>query len=100
MAWVQVKGYIKEHNTLFTLAHVKEVTHAGFHEVSAEDWRKLVKHTQEVEDKFWEDDGLQETFGEEFIICIGGCDFESSDDTDDSSTNTDSDDSFGSSDSD
>ena len=54
MAWAQVKGYVKERNTLFTLTHVKELTHAGFSDVSTDDWNKLVKHTDKVQDKFWE----------------------------------------------
>ena len=83
MAWAQVKGYIREHNTLFTLTHVKELTHTGFAKVGEEEWQKLVKHVQDkVEDKFWEEDALQETYIEEFIIRTGGSDSEGSSESD------------------
>jgi hypothetical protein len=75
MAWAQVKGYIRSHNTLFTLTHVKQLVHTGFTQVGPENWEKLVKHVQDiVEDKFWEEDALQESYIEEFIIRVGGSD--------------------------
>ena len=39
MAWAQVKGYIRVHNTKFTLAHVKELTFAGFAHVNQKNGR-------------------------------------------------------------
>ena len=54
LAWAQVKRYIKDNNKLFTLAHVKELTFAGFSEVDSDNWKKLIQHTSKVEEKFWE----------------------------------------------
>ena len=72
MAWAHVKGYIRVHNTKFTLTHVKELTFAGFAHFGSEEWEKLVQHVQnKVEDKFWEEDALQESYMEEFIIKVG-----------------------------
>ena len=44
MALAQVKGYIRVHNTKFTLIHVKELTFSGFAHVGSEEWEKLVQH--------------------------------------------------------
>ena len=44
MAWAQVKGCIRVHNT--TLTHVKELTFAVFAHVGSEEWEKLVQHVQ------------------------------------------------------
>ena len=84
MAWAQVKGHIRVHNTKFTLTHVKELTFDGFAHVGSEEWEKLVQHVQnKVEDKFWEDDALQESYIEEFIIQVVG-------DSDEEDSNSDS----------
>ena len=94
MAWAQVKGYIRVHNTKFTLTHVKELTFAGFAHVESEEWEKLVQHVQnKVEDKFWEEDALQESYIEEFIIQVGDSDEEDSNsDSDISGSSEESDD--------
>ena len=78
MAWAQVKGYMRVHNTKFILTHVKEFTFAEFVQVGSEEWDKLVQHAQnKVEDKFWEEDALQESYIE-FIIHVGDSDEEDS----------------------
>ena len=88
MAWAQVKGYIRSHNSLFTLTHVKQLVHTGFTQVSPENWEKLVKPVQDkVEDKFWEEDALQESYIE-FIKRVGGSDSESSDEDSECSTSS------------
>lgn len=47
--------------------------------VGPEQWRKNIVHVREnVEDHFWVADSLQEEHVEEFIISIGGDDFDSS----------------------
>ena len=79
MAWAQVKGFIRVHNTKFTLTHVKQLTFDGFAHVGSEEWEKLVQHVQnKVEDKFWEEDALQESYIEEFIIQVSDSDREDS----------------------
>ena len=54
---------------------------------------KLVQHVQnKVEDKFWEEDALQESYIEEFIIQVGDSDKEySNSDSDISGSSEDSD---------
>ena len=94
IAWAQVKGYIRVHNTKFTLTHVKELSFAGFAHVGSEEWEKLVQHVQnKVEDKLWEEDPLQESYIEEFIIQVGDSDEEDSNsDSDISGSSEESDD--------
>ena len=77
--WSQVKGYIKKHNTKFTLAAVKELTYKGFSEVGPEQWKKTVQHVRNKVDHFWIADNLQEEYVEEFIIHVGGESDESTD---------------------
>ena len=78
MAWAQVKGYIKDNNSKFTLSHVKDLTFEAFSKVGKADWEKLVQHTVKVEDKFWEMDSLLE---EVIDVEVGGS--SSSEDDDD-----------------
>ena len=40
MAWAQVKGYIRSHNNLFTLMHVKQLVHTGLTQVGSKNWNK------------------------------------------------------------
>ena len=83
LAWSQVKQYNKENNKLFTLTAVKELTYGGFDQVGAAKWKKLIEHVEsKFENKYWDEDGLQEERIDEFIIHIGGCDDESSSESD------------------
>ena len=79
LAWAQVQGYIKDNKKLFTLTHVKELTHEGFKKVGPDEWKKLTDHVQaKVEDKLWEQDGLHEEFLDQFVIRSDSSDNESS----------------------
>ena len=92
LAWSQVKRYIKEHNQLFTLTAVKQLTYQGFDEVTPEHWKKLVEHVQrEFEDRYWRDDGLQEEIISEFVIRVGDSDDETSSESDQSGDESESD---------
>ncbi len=42
MAWSQIKGYIKTHNTLFTLYEMEWLTHVGFDVVTPMWWKSLI----------------------------------------------------------
>ncbi len=68
-----MKGYIKTHNTLFTLSKMEQLTHAGFDVVTPVRWKSLVAHVlTKTEDHYWEVDGLQLDLVEEFIISTEG----------------------------
>ncbi|XP_065905339.1 uncharacterized protein [Dysidea avara] len=71
MAWSQVKGHVKRNNKRFTLTEVKELVYQGFEAVTSERWQSLIKHVQEeVEDHYWEQDGLHEELLERFLIHV------------------------------
>ncbi|XP_065889075.1 uncharacterized protein [Dysidea avara] len=71
MAWSQVKGHVKRNNKRFTLTEVKELVYQGFEAVTSERWQSLIKHVQEeVEDHYWEQDGLHEELLEQFLIHV------------------------------
>ena len=85
LAWSQVKRFIKENNTLFTLSAVKELTYNGFEQVGPAQWKKLIDHVQrEFEDKYWTDDGLQEERVDEFCFFAGSPDDDTSSESDSS----------------
>ncbi len=64
-----MKGYIKTHNTLFTLSEMERLTYAGFDVVTPMRWKSIIAHVQtKTEDHYWEVDGLQLDLVEEFII--------------------------------
>ena len=88
MAWSQMKGYIKTHNTLFTLSEIERLTHTAFDVVTPTRWKSLVAHVQnKTEDHYWEIDGLQLDLVEEFIISTeGDSDSEQESDEDDLSS--------------
>ena len=58
---------------------MKDLTYKSFYQVGPAEWIRLIEHVQRVfEDKYWLDDGLQEESIDEFVICVGGSDNESS----------------------
>jgi hypothetical protein len=61
---------VNEHNQLFTLTEVERLVHEGFGVVTAEQWRRMIAHTQEkVEDTT----GSMTLQGmEEFTFHVGG----------------------------
>ena len=47
--------------------------------MTPEQWKKCIDHVRrEFEDRYWQDDGLQEEGIDEFIIRVGGSDDETS----------------------
>ena len=54
LAWAQVKGHIKSNTKAFNLSEVEKLAWDGFAIVTADRWKKLVKHVREkVEDHYW-----------------------------------------------
>ena len=86
MAWAQVKGYAKQHNTQFTLEALEPLVKEGIAQVTPERWHSLVQHVREkVEDRHYEADRLSYVVTvPDFSICVGDSSAESdSDDSDD-----------------
>ena len=86
LAWAQVKGHIKANTKVFNLTEVEQLAWEGFQIVTADRWRKLIRHVREkVEDHYWSSDGLYEEYIRWFVIQFGGdsdSDTASSDDSD------------------
>ena len=71
LAWSQVKRFIKEYNTLFTLSAVKELTYKGLEQVGPAQWKKLIDHVQrEFEDKYWTDMAYKKKVSMNFIFLL------------------------------
>ena len=77
LAWSQLKEYVRDNNRKFTLKEVERLVHEGFHCVTPLKWKRMVHHVQQIEDHYWEHDGLYETMVDRFIINVG----DSSDDS-------------------
>ena len=74
----------------FTLSEVKDLVYKGFELVTAERWKKLIKHVEDkVENHYWEKDGLYEEQAFEFVLHFTESDFE--DNTSESDSSADSD---------
>ena len=81
MAWAQVKGYAKKHNTQFTLEALEPLVKEGIAQVTRERWHSLVQHVREkVEDRYYEADRLPYVATvPEFSFCVGDSSTESDD---------------------
>ena len=54
LALAQVKGHIKTNAKMFNLTEVEKLAWEGFPIVTADRWKKLIKHMQDkVEDHYW-----------------------------------------------
>ena len=85
LAWSQVKRFIKDNSTLFTLIAVKELTSKSFEQVGPAQGKKLIDHVQhDFEYKYWTDDGLQEEIVDEFCFFAGSPDDDTSSESDSS----------------
>ena len=59
LIWAQVKGHVARNNTTFKMRDVKALVHEGMDMVTKANWEKCVKHTIEIEQKIWRNEGLQ-----------------------------------------
>ena len=61
--------FVVKHHKRFTLTEVQRLVYEGFEIVTPERWQSLITHVKEdVEDHYWEADGLNEELLELFII--------------------------------
>ena len=76
LAWAQVKGHIKTNMKMFNLTEVEKLAWEGFSIVTADRWKKLIKHMQDKE-HYWTCDGLYDQYVCWFVIQVGQSDSES-----------------------
>ena len=81
MAWSWVKGYVRKHNQSFTLTEV-QLTNDVFKAMLANTWRHYCRHVIDVENNYFDKDGIYEDTVEEMIIDLGEYDSDSEYDSD------------------
>ena len=79
-AWV--KGYVRKHNQSFTLTEVQQLTNDAFKAMPADTWRHYCRHVIDVENNYFDKDGIYEDTVEEMIIDLGEDDSDSECDSD------------------
>ena len=68
LAWASVKGYVAKHNKNFTMTETKQLTIDGFRHTTTDMWRSFCRHVVDVENEYWEKDGVIEDMVEEVTI--------------------------------
>lgn len=86
LAWAKVKRIIRDSNIQsdLSLKNLKEKTEQAFAKVSQEDWKGFCEHVKNIENGYWEKDGVMETEIDKFIIAVTASDSSSSDSESDS----------------
>ena len=69
--WASVKGYVAKHNRDYTFAEVERLTPEGLKHTTTEMWRHFCRHVVDVENEYFEKDGIVEDVVEEMIIAVG-----------------------------
>lgn len=69
--WAQVKGYVARNNKKFTITEVERLTREGIQNVTSENWASVVRHTKDITEKQWKNEGLLDHNVEEMIISLG-----------------------------
>jgi len=98
LAWAKVKNYIRNCNSHGSLnfTELTEITEQGIMSVTESDWAGYCKKVGEVEDYYWESDGIVSDVIDKIIITLGSDDDTISSDSGDNidSSDCDSDRSF------
>ena len=71
LAWASVKGYVAKYNRDYTFAEVERLTPEGFKHTTTEMWRHFCRHVVDVENEYFEKNGIVEDVVEEMIIAVG-----------------------------
>ena len=84
LAWAKVKHFVREHNCdgNLSLKRLEELAEEAINNVTAKDWENYCKRVQEIEDKYWEDDGKVSDDIDKIIINLGTESVSSDSDTD------------------
>lgn len=71
LAWASVKSYVAKHNRDYNLRGVEKLVPDGFEHTTTDMWRRFCRHVVDVENEFFEKDGLVEDVVEEMLIQLG-----------------------------
>ena len=55
-----VKNRVAKYNTTFKLADVRRLTEDSVRVITSANWQEVIRHTDEVVDKYWEVDHIQD----------------------------------------
>lgn len=72
LIWGQIKGEVARNNTTFKMKDLHPLFHQAIGNVSAENWKKAIRHAQSVEEKMWQVDITMDIIVEPLIIHVGG----------------------------
>ena len=68
LTWASVKGYVAKHNVKFNLTEVQRLTPEGFQHTTVYMWRKFCRHMVDIENDYFDNDGLVDDMVDEIII--------------------------------
>ena len=80
LAWASVKGYVARHNKKYNMTEIQRLTPEGFTHTTTDMWRGFCRHVVDVENDYFEKDGLVEDLVDEFVVEFGEDDDCGSDD--------------------
>jgi len=83
LAWAMVKGYVKQHNTIYKIDDVNVLLNMAFEWVTSENWQNFLQHVKTEEDIMTEvDKNMEEIIGnlEPCVLTITGDTSNSNDD--------------------
>ena len=83
LAWASVKGYVAKQNRDYNLRGVERLVPDGFEHKTADMWRRLCRHVVDVENGYFDKDGLVEDVVEEMVIQLGDDEDESEEEDED-----------------
>ena len=91
LAWASVKGYVAKHNKTFTFKEIQQLTPDGITCTTTDMWRAFCRYIIDIENDYFDKDGLLEDAIEDMVIEVGGSsDDDTNDDDDDDDDDNDS----------
>ena len=72
LAWASVKDYVAKHNKHYNMGEVERLVPDSFEHTMSDMWRRFCRHVLDIENEYFEKDGLVEDVVEEMVICLGG----------------------------
>ena len=60
LIWSQLKGFVRSRNTTGRMDDIERLLQEGFQAVTPEDWARCCRHVIDLEQRYWEDDGVIE----------------------------------------
>jgi len=65
-----VKGYVKQKNTTYKIEDVRQLLNTGIERVTPQNWKNVIKHVIEEEDRIWTADEIMDDMIDAMEPCI------------------------------